>query len=139
MTSMIVRNPASNTHPPKKPAIEMNILNESQVSQLLVAAKGHRLEALFHLALVTGARQMELLGLKWSDLDWVKQSLKVERQLIRPDGDGISFSPPKTHYDWRVITLGVKTIEVLRKHYERQGEERLATGVMEREWLDFYY
>ncbi len=57
------------THPPKEPATEMDIVNKSQVSQLLIAGNGHRLEVLFHLALVTGARQMELLGLKWSDLD----------------------------------------------------------------------
>jgi integrase len=61
---MISRNPASYAQPPKEPATEMAILNESQVSQLLVAANGHRWEALYHLAIVTGMRQMELLGLK---------------------------------------------------------------------------
>ena len=131
---MIARNPASYTQPPKKPVTEMEILNESQVSQLLVAAKGNRLEALFHLALITGARQMELLGLKWSDLDWVKQTLKVERQLLRPDGDGIKFSAPKTRYGRRVIALGGKTIEVLRKHYDLQERERLAAGYTWKEY-----
>jgi integrase len=132
--SMLTRNPASYTQLPKKPVTGMEILNESQVSQLLVAAKGNRLEALFHLALITGARQMELLGLKWSDLDWVKQTLKVERQLLRPDGDGIKFSAPKTRYGRRVITLGGKTIEVLRKHYDLQERERLAAGYTWKEY-----
>jgi integrase len=54
----------------------------------------------------------------------------VERQLVRPDGDNIRFSAPKTRYGKRVITLGAKTIEVLRKHYERQQEERLSAGVI---------
>ena len=63
-TGIIGRNPASFVQPPKVPASEMDILNDSQVSQLLVAAMGHRWEALFHLALVTGMRQMELLGLE---------------------------------------------------------------------------
>ena len=88
-TGMIGRNPASFAKPPKEPASEMAILNESQVSQLLVAAHSHRWEALFHLAVISGMRQMELLGLKWSDLDWVKHTLKIERQLLRPDGIGI--------------------------------------------------
>jgi site-specific recombinase XerD len=55
-TGMIGRNPASFAQPPKEPANEMSILNESQVSQLLVAAQGHRLEALFHLAVISGMR-----------------------------------------------------------------------------------
>ena len=69
----------------------MATLSESQVSQLLIAAMNHRWQALFHLAITTGTRQMELLGLKWSDLDWQQQTLKIERQLVRPDGSGIKF------------------------------------------------
>ena len=77
MTGMINRNPASYAQPPREPATEMAILNESQVGHLLVAAKGHRWEALYHLAIVTGMRQMEHLGLKWTDLDWMHQTLIV--------------------------------------------------------------
>jgi integrase len=127
-TSMISRNPATYALPPKKPITEMEILSENQVSLLFIASKGNRLEALYHLAVISGAREMELLGLKWSDLDWIKKTLKVERQLVRPDGDGVKFSSPKTRYGRRVIALGTKTIEVLRLHYEHQQEERLTAG-----------
>jgi integrase len=125
---MIERNPASFVQPPKEPATEMAILNESQVSQLLVAAQGSRLETLIHLAVISGARQMELLGLKWSDLDWVKQTLKIERQLLKPDGEGVKYSSPKTRYGRRTISLGKKTIEILRKHYEDQQTDRYKAG-----------
>jgi len=121
---MLGRNPVSLTHPPKEPNTEMATLSESQVSQLLIAAMNHRWQALFHLAITTGARQMELLGLKWSDLDWQQQTLKIERQLVRPDGSGIQFSAPKTRFGKRSVALGSKTIELLRKHYERQQDER---------------
>jgi len=127
-TGMINRNPASYVKPPREPANEMAILNESQVSQLLVAANGHRWEALYHLAIVTGMRQMEILGLKWTDLDWLHQTLKVERQLVRSTRNGVEFSSPKTRYGKRSIALGGKTIEVLRAHYNRQQVERLAAG-----------
>jgi integrase len=126
-TGMIGRNPASYAQPPKEPATEMAILNESQVSQLLVAANGHRWEALYHLAIVTGMREMELLGLKWTDLDFLHQTLIVERQLQRPDGgDAVKFSSPKTRYGKRAIALGGKTIEVLRAHLLRQQAEKTA-------------
>jgi len=128
LTGVIPRNPASYTQLPRKPHREMKCLSESDVSQLLISAKGHRLEALFHLAVISGARQMELLGLKWSDLDWIKKTLKFERQLVRPDGEGVKFAPPKTRYGRRVIALGTKTVEILRDHYECQEKERLSAG-----------
>jgi integrase len=127
-TGMISRNPASYAQPPKEPATEMAVFNESQVSQLLVAANGHRWEGLYHLAIVTGMRQMELLGLKWTDLDWMHQTLIVERQLLRPDKNGVKFSSPKTRYGKRAIALGGKTTEVLRAHNKRQQADRLAAG-----------
>ena len=46
-----------------------------------MAASGTRYEALFWLAITTGMRQGELLGLRWSDLNWQSQKLHVQRQL----------------------------------------------------------
>ena len=109
-------------------------LIEHQVSQLLVAVKNHRLEALFHLTITTGLRESEVLALKWSDLDWAKQSLKVERQLERPHGEGVQYLAPKTTFGKRSIKLGSKTIEILRMQYKRQQIERIACG---RTWKEF--
>jgi integrase len=125
---MLKRNPTSFVHVPKLPDTEMTILNDSQVSQFLVSLNGHRWEALFVLAIITGARQMELLGLKWADLDWDRRTLKITRQLNRPDGSGVSFSAPKTRHGKRTIPLGVKTIDILRKHYQLQQAERQAAA-----------
>lgn len=127
-TGIVGRNPASQTIPPKQPSKEMHIFEESQVNQMLVAAKGDRWEALYHLAVTTGMRQMELLGLKWSDLDWINQTIKVERQLVRPDGEGIQFAQPKTRLGKRTVVLGIKTIAVLRSHFERQHAKKKAGG-----------
>jgi integrase len=125
---VIMGNPVKKVDPPDKPEKEMVILSETQISQLLVAAKNHRLEAIFHLAISTGMRESELLGLQWKDLDWVKQIVKVERQLERPHGDGIHFTPPKTKKGRRSIKLGSKSIEVLRNHYDHQQMERITAG-----------
>jgi integrase len=130
---LIPKNPASLVVLPRKPATEMHILDESQVNRLLVASIGHRLEALIHLAIIGGMREMELLGLKWTDLDWGKQTLKVERQLLRAHGEGIQFSSPKTKYGKRSLKLGSKTTEILRKHYNLQQEDRIKSGDQWRE------
>jgi integrase len=98
------------------------------VSQILVNARDTQWEALIHLAVSTGMRQMELLGLRWDDLDWVKQTVKVERQLVRTNDQSIQFAPLKTRFSKRSIDLGVKAIDVLLSHYDRQHEARKAAG-----------
>lgn len=127
-TGVIQQNPSSHVKPPREPETEMAILNESQVSQLLIAVKDHRWEALFHLAIVTGMRQMELLGLKWSDLDWQRRAIRVERQLSRVKGDGVRFSAPKTRFGKRAVALGEVSIDILRAHYQKQQILEQAAG-----------
>jgi integrase len=122
------RNPIDGAIPPKPPGEEMTILEESQASQLLVAAQGSRIEALLHLALATGMRQMELLGLKWTDLDWIKQTLKIERQLERSTSDQVKFVQLKTKYSRRTIDLGDQTIAAIQRQYDRQNEDRKLAG-----------
>jgi len=73
-------------------------------------------------------RVMELLGLKWTDLDWIRQTLKVERQILRPHGQGIEFASPKTKFGKRTLKLGSKTIDALRQHDRLQQKERIAAG-----------
>jgi integrase len=125
---VILRNPVSLVEQPEKPDKEMVILTETQISQFLVTAKNHRLEALFHLAITTGMRESELLGLKWKDIDWARQTIKVERQFERPHGEGVCFTPPKTKRGKRSIKIGGKSIELLRNHYQLQQDERIRAG-----------
>jgi len=125
---IINRNPASVVITPKEQQKEMKILDETQVGRLLLSVKNHRWEALYHLAIVTGMRQMELLGLKWTDIDWINRSLKVERQLLRSNSKQLMFSQTKTRYGKRTLTLGMKSIEILKAHYERQHISRRTAG-----------
>ena len=67
--SLIPRNVTEAVDPPQSPKKEIKPLSEAQVKILLEAAKGTGLYALYVLAVTTGMRQGELLGLKWEDLD----------------------------------------------------------------------
>lgn len=133
ITGLIQKNPANQIILLREPTPEMKILDESQVSKLLVTASGNRLAGLYHLAVTTGMRQSEILGLKWIDLDWVNHTIKVERQLIRPDNSEVKFSPPKTKFGKRTLYLGDKCIEVLRNHYDFQHEDRMDQG---EQWVE---
>jgi integrase len=74
---LIPRNPADAVKVPTPMPKEMHPLSAPEVSRLLEAAHGDSLEALYVLAVHTGMRRGELLGLKWSDVDLDGQTLRV--------------------------------------------------------------
>jgi len=69
------RNPAAAVQRPKVELAEMHILSEGQAQRLVIASQNTRYGMLFYLALMTGMREGEPLGLKWSDLDWANPAL----------------------------------------------------------------
>jgi len=97
---LIPRNPAESSHPLKAPAKEIAPLTEEQTKAFLEAAKGNKLEALYLLAITTGMRQGELLGIQWKDLDLDLGVLKVRRTVYNG-----RVHPPKTKKGERRIAL----------------------------------
>jgi len=76
--SLIPRNPADDVEAPTPTPKEMRPLSAHEAQQLLEAAWEDRLEALYVLAIHTGMRHGELLGLKWEDVD-LKKEIKAPR------------------------------------------------------------
>ena len=107
----------------------MQFLDETQVQRLLITAEGmeDRFFALYYLAISTGMRLGELLGLKWDDIDFEQGILKVQRQLIKSE-HGYEFALPKTKAGIRQIKLGSRTIEVLKSHLQFQQTEKMIVG-----------
>ena len=116
----IIRNPAHGANLPKYTHAEMNVLDATQVTQFLIAARGSKYEALYYLAIHTGMRQGELFGLQWSDLQWNSGNLHVQRQVRRVPKHGWKFGNPKTKAGRRTIKLGEGTLNILRQHRELQ-------------------
>jgi integrase len=108
----------------KKSRKEMLTFSIDEVRTFLMAVKGSRLEALFHVAVTSGLRQSEILGLQWPDLEWETGNLRIHRQLQRVHGRGLIFSEPKTAAGRRLIAIGPTTLKKLTEHKERQDIER---------------
>ena len=111
---LIGRNPTEFCKIPKSPKLEMSIWDEDQVNKFLAFIQGHRNDNLYYLALATGMRRGELLGLMWKDVDWVNHRLMVRRQVSNPEGGGWTFQEPKTKLGVRSVQLGMGIIEKLR-------------------------
>ena len=84
------------------------------------------------LAVATGMRRSEVLGLGWRDVDLDRQRLRVTRTLQRiPSADGrrpLGFLDPKTDRSRREIALPPFAVERLRRHRQEQTARRLALG-----------
>jgi integrase len=121
---LLIRNPASATSPPKLKHKEMCFFTEEQVKQFLKVAQifEEDLYPLYYLAIHTGMRKSELLGLRWDDIDWEHNKLKVQRQLRWKKGGEFYFPTPKTRNGIRTIILGKEALQVLNDHLVRQGE-----------------
>ena len=138
--NLIARNPCDLASPPRRKRFEIRPLSLPQIHQFLAAARGHRQEALFILALATGMRRGELLGLKWQDLDLEQGTLQVRRILTRiPSklpGRGFEEAEPKTDKGRRRITLPSFAVEALKQHRLRQRGAKLKAGPA---WQDHDY
>ncbi len=114
--SLIPRNVVDAAEPPKARRKEINPLDQEQVRKLMDAVRGNKLEALYVLAVNTGMRQGELLGLQWKDVDLASGTLRVNRTIF-----GGVVSPPKTAKSRRSVKLSRSALEALRNH-QRTGE-----------------
>ena len=129
---VVARNVADLVTPPRVKRREMQALSPEQSRVFLTASHGDRLEALFVLAISTGMRQGELLGLRWRDVDLDAGLLAVRGSLSRTP-DGLTIAEPKTARSRRQIELTATAIEALRRHRASQAEARLKLGAS---WAD---
>ena len=103
-------------------------LTAEEARALLTATHSHRLSALFELALRTGLRKGELLGLRWEDLDLASGTASIRRTLQRTNSAGLTALPTKTHSSERRIALPTECLYSLAQHRDRQAQEREAAG-----------
>jgi integrase len=147
---LLAHNPATHATPPPVPHPEAVALAPEQVAVLLDAA-GHAsspwLGTWTVLAAATGARNGELCGLEWADLDLDAGTVRFHQALaiIDPtvlsadaDGDGgagggggrreLAVGPLKSTASHAILTLPPFAVQALRQHRRQQHRLRLALG-----------
>jgi len=125
---LIGHNPLEAVERPKVETKRYSIFTEEQARYFITAAKGHPYEALFFLALTTGMRKGEILGLMWTDVDWEKSILRIERQLQPVSYEGGALVPTKTKSGRRHIMVGKGALALLNAHHERQETQKALAG-----------
>jgi YD repeat-containing protein len=104
-------------------------LDENELAKLVAGfrAEGTYLAPIVALAAATGCRRNELLALVWEDVDFAKQTLRIERAWEPTRVNGLKLKPPKSRRGLRVIDLDLATIEMLRQH--RVTYMRMVAGI----------
>lgn len=111
----------------------IQVLSQSEQQRFISAIQGHKLEILFLIALSTGLRLGELLGLKWNDINLNTGMLTVNRTLSRIKNQTtgkyeIIEQIPKTKNSNRVIPIPSNVLTKLKEHKKIQGKQRLFVG-----------
>jgi integrase len=126
---VLARNPAAVISPPKVDEEEIEILPADQVKAALTAIKETPIYSHIVMLLSTGMRRGELMGLKWSDIDFDARKLRIDRTVEKTTAHGLRLKQPKTRHGRRTITLPDGAVEVLKEHRKAQLELRLALGL----------
>lgn len=125
---LISRNPASLVDRPKAEKKEIKVWNLQEVQTFLKFAKDYnRYYIAFLLALTTGMRQGEILGLRWKDIDFEQDCLRIT-QTLSNDGKEI-FPYTKTKAGIRTVDLPEETRVQLLIHKNIVEQEKGELGV----------
>ena len=124
----IPRNPSDNCVLPKVEQKDICPLDDEETAEVLAAVHGTEIEHLVSVALFTGLRLSELLGLTWDCVDTKNRSILVNKQLALPAHrqNGL-FISPKSGKSRTIVPAG-SVLVTLKKQQIRQAELRLKCG-----------
>jgi integrase len=125
---LVPSNIASLQGPPKADAKEVRIIAEHQLASLLDKIKNRPIYSKVVVALFTGLRRSELLGLQWQHVELDGKLLHV-RQALEQTHAGIRIKGPKTQAGRRTIALPDIVVDALREHRREQLELRMKLGL----------
>ncbi len=117
---LISENPTSRCILPKKEQKEIEILPLTDLQKFFEEAKKSGVFELYFTELATGLRRGELLGLKWTDIDFNANSIYIQRQITRTDGE-VKESPLKTKSAYRQIIVPPEVAEILKQKKDREN------------------
>jgi integrase len=124
---LLPRNVCAVTEPPRVTYKPGKTWTADDAQRFLAASDADTYHPLWLVALTTGLRRGELLGVRWQDLDLNKRTLRVAQTVTVLKG-APHIQTPKSASALRTVTLPPETVAALSAHRVRQLERRLLAG-----------
>lgn len=119
--NLVTSNPCSRVTPPKVVKKPLETFTEGQARRFLTSVSKHRFYPLYVLALTTGMRRGEVLGLRWEDIDFKNKTASIVQTVQAINGQ-IRIATPKTARSKRTVHLSEYALSVLNGYNgERKG------------------
>lgn len=106
------QNPAEKCKAPKAKLIEMDFLSPAEI-RIFLDAVPNEWKPFFHTAIFTGMRTGEIIGLRWSDIDWHNHAIMVRRSVWNNE-----FQDPKSYDSARAIGMSPSLEKTLKDYRE---------------------
>ncbi|MGG1617794.1 tyrosine-type recombinase/integrase [Paenibacillus sp. NRS-1782] len=127
-SELIRDNPAKKLDRPRRTKKKLSIWSIEQIQKFLGSLKDNKHYIIFFLAIHTGMRQGEILGLPWRNIDFINKRIMIT-QTLEHDGKRIKQGA-KTTSGVRSIGVSDEIIEVLRQRHEVVNNDKLLAGDM---------
>jgi len=127
---VIKDNPAAAIDKPKVKHKDTTPYSEHEVTQLLLALHNEPFHwrMMITVALTTGMRRSELLGLEWKHIDWKSGVIDINQTMVHSLKDEFIVKEPKTKNSIRKVSLPASVLEELREYYSYRAKERDKLG-----------
>ena len=128
--NIIKDNPALRVDYKKARKPKVKYYDDEQLATMLNALKDEPLmyKVMIYLAVDTGLRKGELVGLKWDDVDFEKSVISINKQRHYVSGYGVLESVTKTEAGERMVTISQTVLALLKKYKKEQAENKLKFG-----------
>ena len=140
----IQSNPAVNVERPRKEKFIGSFYDKKEINTLFDIIQGHPLEVAIKLAAFYGLRREEIIGLKWTAIDFENNTLTIQHTVTECNLDGkhieVASDTAKTDSSLRTMPLVTNFREMLLAKKEKQEHYRKLCGRSYcKEYLDYIF
>lgn len=124
---LLIRNVADAVEPPKAKKFKAKYLTDKQTEELIETAKKSDIYIPVMIAIYTGARRGEVLGLSWENVNLEKGYIRIIDNLCATK-NGLVIKETKNNTSNRTIAISDTLIKILKMHKIKQMENKLRLG-----------
>lgn len=117
---LVPYNMAKRASTPKQPVHEANYFEPETIKEIEAAfdKENNQRRLLGYMLIFTGARRGEVLGLEWHNVNWEKNTIRIEKNVVCTPKKGVYVDTPKTVTSKRTISMPQLVMDMLRDYKE---------------------